>query len=82
MDAFQKKYPFIKVEIWRAAVDTLISKIVEEYKAGKHLSDVIEGTQLAQMILQKEGIIQPFYSPNSAYIDEDAIIRAPSEGIL
>ncbi len=82
VDAFQKRYPYIKVEIWRAGSNTLIPRVLEEHKAGKNLFDVIESTQLTQMILQKEGINQPFYSPNLAYIDEGAVIKASGESVF
>ncbi len=78
--AFQKKYPYIKIETWRAGTEALTPKIVEEYKAGKHLVDVVEGSNMANRTLQKFGIVQPFYSPNLAYIEEDAISRAPNGG--
>jgi len=82
VEAFQKKYPFIKVDVWRAADIALLPRILEEYKAGSYLCDVIEGTQLPMLVLQKEGIIQPFYVPNLIYIQEEAITKAPGEGTL
>ncbi|NWG76524.1 MAG: extracellular solute-binding protein [Rubrivivax sp.] len=82
VDAFQKKYPFIKVEIWRAGSDTLIPRVLEEFKAGRHILDVVESTQTTHMTIQKAGIPQPFYSPNLAFIEEDAITKAKGEGAL
>src|SRR3989304_6666169 len=72
IDAFQKKYPFIKVDIWRAGSNDLLPRLLEEYRAGKHQCDVIEGTQLLSILMHKEGMIQPFYSPNLQSIQEDA----------
>jgi len=82
VDAFQKKYPFIKVEIWRAEANAVVAKTIEEYKAGQYLSDVIEGAQVIQSVLQTAGVTQPYYSPNLAYIEEGALKRAPGQGVF
>jgi len=82
VDAFQKKYPFIQVESWRASTNALLPRILEEYKSGRHIVDVIEASQLTMQVTQKMGILQPFYSPNVAYMEEEAIERAPGKGFL
>ncbi|MFC1815156.1 ABC transporter substrate-binding protein [Thermodesulfobacteriota bacterium] len=74
--AFQKKYPYIKVEIWRAGTRKFLPRILEEYKVGKYVVDVIGPTQAAEIVLEEAGLLQPFYSPELAYIEEDAIKRA------
>jgi len=76
VDAFKKRYPFISVDIWRAGTNALTPRIVEEFKAGKGVFDNVEGTQTNMMVMQKLGIIQPFYSPNLAYMEKDAITPA------
>jgi len=80
VDAFEKKYPFIKVEIWRASTVALTSRAVEEFKAGKHLLDVMEGTQTNMLILQEMGIAIPFFSPQFAFLEEEALTMAPTGG--
>lgn len=80
VDAFEKKYPYIKVEIWRSAADTLMSRVLEEYKSGRYLCDVIESAQLIHVA--KTGVLQPYYSPHQAAIDEGAMQKAPGEGYL
>lgn len=82
VDGFQKKYPYIKVIIWRAGGEQLIPKIMEEYKSGKLPCDVIEGTLTTQLALQAAGISQPYYSPNLPYIDEGARMPAPGGGVF
>ncbi len=65
VDAFMKKYPFIKVEIWRAGSESLVPRVFEESKAGKLGFDVIENTQTGYLLMQEMGgILQPFSSPN------------------
>lgn len=78
--AFQKKYPYIKVEIWRASTNELFARIFEEYMAGRHVVDVIESAQSGEVIAEERGIIQPFYSPNLAFIEEGTIRNAPGGG--
>ena len=80
--AFQKKYPYIDVVEWRGGSEELIPRILEEYKAGKHLVDVIGPTQAAETVLEEAGMLQPFYSPELANIEEDTIKKAPRGGVL
>jgi len=77
-DSFQKKYPFVKVEIWRAESQQLVPRVLEETKAGRQGCDVIENTQNGYLVMQEQsGIFQSFYSPNLAFIDDDAITKGP-----
>ncbi len=80
VDAFQKKYPYIKVEIWRAGTEALVPRALEEYAAGKHTADLLGVTQEGGIVMREKGILQPFYSPNLFYIEEGAISKAPDEG--
>jgi len=75
--AFQKKYPFLKVEVWRADTNVIASRVIEENKMARNGADAIEGTQMVNQTLQKLGLVQSYYSPHIAVIEEDAITRAP-----
>ena len=48
IDAFEKKYPFLKVKHYRTNSDKLVQKVFTEVRAGRHLADVyqIRGTRL------------------------------------
>lgn len=82
VDAFQRKYPFIKVDVWRADGPALTSRISEESRAGRQAFDVIESTQIVYLTIQEQGgILQSFSSPNLPFIDEDAISKAPGGGV-
>jgi len=81
VDAFEKKYPFIKVSIWRATSQQLVPRAVEEFKSGKHMVDVTEGTQTAMLVLQETGIAGPYYSPNFLQMEEEALTKAPGGGV-
>ncbi|MFC1817210.1 ABC transporter substrate-binding protein [Thermodesulfobacteriota bacterium] len=80
VNAFEKKYPFIKVQIWRASSSTVIARLTEEYAGRKKIGDVIEGTQTTFMFLQKHKIAQSFYSPNIVNMVEEAMTKAPKKG--
>ncbi len=82
VSAFQKKYPYIKVEIWRAGTEELIPRVTEEYKAGKHVADALGLTQSGTMVLTERGILQPFFSPNLAFIEEGTITKSVGEGAI
>ncbi|MFC1817385.1 ABC transporter substrate-binding protein [Thermodesulfobacteriota bacterium] len=77
LDLYKKKYPYVKLGKWRAGSRELTSRILEEYQSGKHSADVVEATQVAHMTLKEQGILQPFYSPYFAHIDEGGITKAP-----
>lgn len=79
--AFEKKYPFIKVEFWRAGTRELIPKIFEEAKLKKTLSDVIGGTDAAGITLREAGLLQPFFSPALNQIEDEALEKAPSGAV-
>jgi len=81
--AFKKKYPFIKdVNMWRASSAPLMSRATEEFKSGKHMMDVMEGTQSNMLVLQKVGIVQPFILPQFAQMEEEAMTSAPGGGVF
>ena len=80
--AYQNKYPYIKVIIWRAGSSALVPRVLEEYGANKHLFDVIEITQAGNMILKSAGIAHLFHSPHLAAIEEGALNKSPIGGVF
>ena len=41
VDAFHKKYPFIKPDLYRTGGDALINKVLTERRMGRHAWDVV-----------------------------------------
>ena len=82
VDAFNKRYPYIRVEIWRASTDNILPRVLEEHKAGRQNADMIVITQDGQMVLEETGLLQPFFSPVLAKLDPDARRTAPGGGAL
>ena len=81
VDAFEKRYPFIKVEIWRATGTELMQRSIEEFKSGKHLFDAMESTQITMVVLQELEMMQPFFVPSLAQIEDEGKTNAPGGGV-
>jgi iron(III) transport system substrate-binding protein len=61
-DAFSKRYPFIKVNYWRAESAGIFTKLSAEIRAGKVAADVVEGTGVGEAAIQA-GFAQPYKTP-------------------
>ena len=68
-DAFMKKYPFIKVNYWRAESAGIFTKLSAEIRAGKVQADVVEGTGIGEVAIQA-GFAQPYKTPMTDLIPE------------
>jgi iron(III) transport system substrate-binding protein len=61
-EAFEKKYPFVKMTFWRADSEVIATKVAAEMRAHNPAGDVIEGTGIGELAVS-EGIAQPAWSP-------------------
>jgi iron(III) transport system substrate-binding protein len=61
-DAFEKEYPFLQVEFFRANADRLAQRVLAEHQAKRYEVDIVSGSAAAT-ILQRAGLMQRFYSP-------------------
>ncbi len=64
-DAFEKEYPFLQVEFFRANADRLAQRALAENQAKRYEADIVSGSAAATM-LQRAGLMQRFYSPPMA----------------
>jgi ABC-type thiamine transport system substrate-binding protein len=62
VDAFQAKYPFLKMTYWRADSEDIVAKVVAEVRADNVVGDVLEGTGLGELAVAAD-IAQPYYTP-------------------
>ncbi|MGH7845681.1 MAG: ABC transporter substrate-binding protein [Candidatus Binatia bacterium] len=65
-EAFNKKYPFINTEFFRAGSARLFNRILNESRAGKVLFDLVAVRGLETHQLVKSGFLQPYTSPEAA----------------
>ena len=55
---FETKYPFVKVEIFRAGGEQIVNRAIAEQVAGATTYDVVNA--FALKVLQKRGMLQPY----------------------
>lgn len=79
VDAFQAKYPFVKVEYYRADGPEIEERVRTEYKAGRYEVDIIDDST-TPVSLGSEGITTPYYSPHMEAFPRNADTGAHPEG--
>jgi iron(III) transport system substrate-binding protein len=68
--AYVKKYPFVKVEYWRGGGGRVTERVLLEHRAKKLDADVVGISFDDLVVVQKEGILAPYESPErKAYAD-------------
>ncbi len=75
-DAFQAKYPFIKVEITRLGSDKLLQRIFTEHRAGRGLFDVVTNSGFEVHLLNKARLLARYQSPEFNAFVADSKDRA------
>ena len=77
---FQKKYPYLKIEVLRADETSLATRAAQEAQAGKQTFDVIECAPVTTGVLQAANMLVPFYSPELAKLSND-LKPGPGNGL-
>lgn len=68
---YQDKYPYVRLEVFRAPTTELTRRILEEYKAGRHIADVFDMSTGGLQIMRDAGYLQPYFTPEmNAYPPE------------
>jgi len=65
VDGFMRKYPFVRVDLYRATGEDVSQKILTEYRGRRYLVDVFEGTGTDAAKVINEGYGQRFYTPRA-----------------
>jgi len=63
-EAFEKKYPGVKVSLWRAGSEKVLNRALTEARAGRFAPDVIETNGPEMEALAREKILTTFNSPH------------------
>jgi iron(III) transport system substrate-binding protein len=61
---FEAKYPFVKVDIFRAGGEQIVNRAIAEHMAGNTTYDVINA--FALKVIQNRGLLQPYAAPEAA----------------
>jgi iron(III) transport system substrate-binding protein len=71
-DAFRKKYPQITMDIVRADGAETLTRVIEEYRAGRHEVDIFEQSFPATSGLKEAQILTKFSSPALESLPKEA----------
>ena len=78
---FEKKYPFIKANVWRSDSKALLKRLTEEHTAGRFLADVVETSPEYVTILVRHSLLQEHFSPELSAYDDEAKVKGKA-GVL
>ncbi len=65
LEAFMRKYPFVRGEIYRAPGEDVAQKLITEYRGRKYVADIFEGTGIDVAKMIKEGYGQSYFTPRA-----------------
>jgi iron(III) transport system substrate-binding protein len=69
----REKYPAVKFEIYRSPTTDATRQIMEEYKAGRYVVDVMDVTTGGLQVMRDAGILQPYQTPEMVAYPKEAI---------
>jgi iron(III) transport system substrate-binding protein len=72
---FGKKYPFVKISVWRSDSKGLLKRLTEEAASNRNIADVAESSPEYMSIFQRRNMLQEHYSPELAAYDDDAKVK-------
>ena len=65
--AFNKRYPFLKVNTYRISGQKQVIRIQTEMNTGQHLVDVTNGSSAQAFAIKKIGALDPYHSPQRKF---------------
>src|SRR5205823_2011427 len=71
--AFGRKYPFLRVNSFRADSAVVARRMMEEYGARRYLADTIDLSTAGLRPMLEAGLLRPFASPELASVKNEAI---------
>src|SRR5687767_12875773 len=72
---FEKKYPFVKANVWRSDSKSLLKRLTEEVAAARYIADVVETSPEYMLIMVREKMLQEHLSPALGAYGDDAKIK-------
>ncbi len=80
-NAFETKYPGVKVETYRAGSSALAQRILNEAQAGRHIVDAIETTLPGLLTFRENQLLLPYTSPYLAAFPEESKEKGPANRV-
>lgn len=68
---FERKYPFLKISVYRTGGAALVSRILSEERAGKNEFDLVMGRGDMLRPMKSGGLLAPYASPEQRFYDHD-----------
>jgi iron(III) transport system substrate-binding protein len=72
-EAFEAKYPGVKVEFFRGNNADILQRALNEYRTGRHDVDVFEIPLPGYVTLREAKVLQPFWFPDLALYDKGLV---------
>jgi iron(III) transport system substrate-binding protein len=69
--AFEKKYPFLKVELARSTSEKTLNRLLTEHRTQSFLGDVVAISGIQSSILKEKGILDRYQSGESSQFPND-----------
>jgi len=63
---FNKKYPFLKVQVLRSTGEKLRQRVLAETQGGQFFSDVLSVSSMEMGLLKSRNLLQPYDAPEAA----------------
>jgi iron(III) transport system substrate-binding protein len=70
IDAFKKKYPFIKPSFYRGTSDRVLQRAATEAKAGRNAVDVVTAAGFQLQLMKESGLTQKNIPPEASFYNE------------
>ncbi len=81
-DGFTKKYPFVKVEVFRGDESALVTKATQEAQANQPSLDLIESQLTAIRLLFDLKLLTPYYSPGAKRVPDQFKTKAADADLV
>jgi iron(III) transport system substrate-binding protein len=72
---FEKKYPFVKANVWRSDSKALLKRLTEEIAANRNIADVVETSPEYMAIMLREKMLYEHFSPELSAYDDEAKLK-------
>lgn len=72
---FEKKYPFVKANVWRNDSKELLKRLTEEVTAGRFIADVVETDPAYITVILRNNMLQEYTSPELSAYGDDAKVK-------